>query len=179
MRPVRHPSEGGRRAGPATRRAAVLLTASVFVFWVVVSGSLRTSDLVIGMLLALLLGGWSVRYLWSGAAPAVPGRMLSALPGHLLLLAGEVALAAVHVARLVLDPRLPIRPRLVRYRTALRNPAAQTAFALSLTLTPGTLVVDTRAGIFLVHCLDEDSARRLLDGALEQRVARMFAEDGS
>jgi multicomponent Na+:H+ antiporter subunit E len=151
----------------------------VFAFWVVASGSLRTSDLVIGMVVAVLLGGWSVDFLWSGVGPAVPGRMLSALPGHLLLLSGEVALAAVHVARVVLDPRLPIRPRLVRYRTALHNPAAQTVFALSLTLTPGTLVVDTRAGIFLVHCLDEASALRLLDGAVEQRVARMFAEDVS
>jgi multicomponent Na+:H+ antiporter subunit E len=155
----------------------LFVASAVFVFWVVASASFRPSDLAVGMVTALLLGGWSVRFLWSGVAPAVSGNLLRALPEHVLLLAGEVALAAVHVARLVLDPRLPVRPRLVRYRTSLRSPSARTTFALSLTLTPGTLAVDAEAGCFLVHCLDEDSARRLLNGALERRVARMFAED--
>ncbi len=149
----------------------------MFVFWVIASASLRVPDLAVGIVVALLLGAWSVRFLWSGVAPAVSVRLFFALPGHLLLLAGEVAAAAVHVARLVLDPRLPIRPRLVQCRTGLRSPAARTTFALSLTLTPGTLAVDAEDGCFLVHCLDEDSARRLLDGALERRVAHMFGED--
>jgi multicomponent Na+:H+ antiporter subunit E len=169
----------GRRPRAAARRAALFVAASVLAFWVVVSGSLRLPDLAVGIVVALLLGGWSVRFLWSGAAPAVSGRLLLALPAHLVLLAGEVALAALHVARLVLDPRLPIRPRLVQCRTDLRSPAARTTFALSLTLTPGTLAVDAQGGCFLVHCLDEDSARRLLDGALERRVARMFGEDAA
>ena len=167
----------GRQARVAARRAVLFVAGSVFAFWIVASGSLRPADLAIGVVVALVLGSWSVRFLWSGKPPVMPGRLLRALPGHLLLLAGEVAMAAVHVARLVLDPRLPIRPRLVQCRTGLRSPAARTTFALSLTLTPGTLAVDADAGCFLVHCLDDDSARRLLDGALERRVARMFGED--
>lgn len=171
-----HPPVDGRQARTAARRWALFVAVSVFAFWVVASASFQPSDLAIGLVLALLLGAWSVRFLWSGTAPDVSGHVLFALPGHLLLLAGEVALAAAHVARLVLDPRLPIRPRLVRCRTGLRSPVARTTFALSLTLTPGTLAVDTEAGCFLVHCLDEDSERRLLSGALERRVARMFGE---
>ncbi len=179
MRPATHPSGDGRQVRAGARCAALFVAASVFVFWVVASGSLRSADLAVGFVVALLLGGWSVRFLWSGEAPGVSGRLLLALPGHLLLLAGEVGVAALHVARLVLDPRLPIRPRLVQCRTGLRSPAARTTFALSLTLTPGTLAVDAEAGCFLVHCLDEDSAQRLLDGALERRVARMFGEDAA
>ena len=179
MRPVTHSAGDGRQARAGTWRPALLVAAAVFAFWVVVSGSLRLPDLVVGGVVALLLGQWSVRFLWSGAAPAVPGSLLLVLPAHLLLLAGEVALAALHVARLVLDPRLPIRPRLVQCRTGLRSAAARTTFALSLTLTPGTLAVDAEGSCFLVHCLDEDSAQRLLEGALERRVARMFGEDAA
>ncbi|NGP52677.1 Na+/H+ antiporter subunit E [Thioalkalivibrio sp. XN8] len=177
MRPPTKPVPREGRARTGTLRAATAAALAVFAFWLIVSASLDPADLAAGALLAVLLGWWSARFLWAGAPPVIAPGVLLGLPGHLVRLAGEVVVAALHVARLVLDPRLRVAPRLLRIRTGLRSPAARITFALSLTLTPGTLAIDLEDGVFLVHCLDEASAERLLDGALERRIARVFGEE--
>lgn len=161
--------------GPGSRAARVLgSSAAVFAFWLVISASLAPSDLALGAALSLLLGWWSARFLWAGDAPALSPRQLLALARYLVTFSGQVFLAALHVARVVVDPRLPIEPRLVVCRTRLRHEIARIAFAHSVSLTPGTLTVDMNGAEFLVHCLDEASAAQLLSGDLEARVARVF-----
>jgi multicomponent Na+:H+ antiporter subunit E len=149
-------------------------SAVVFAFWLVISASLEPADLALGLVLSLLLGAWSVRFLWAGEAPRVSLReaalLLRGSPGF----AFQVLHSALHVARLVLDPRLPISPRLVTCRTGLEREISRIAFAQAVTLTPGTLTVDMRGGDFLLHCLDASSAERILDGRLERQVAAIF-----
>ena len=148
--------------------------AVVFAFWLVISASLQPVDLVLGLFLSLLLGTWSAHFLWAGEAPQLSLREVAALlrgaPGFGL----QVLLAALHVARVVLDPRLPIRPQLVTCHTRLRREVSRVAFAQAVTLTPGTLTVAISEGDFLLHCLDLESARRILDGTLEREVAAIF-----
>jgi multicomponent Na+:H+ antiporter subunit E len=59
------------------------------------------------------------------------------------------------VAWRALDPRLPIKPGMVRYRPRLDEGPARDAFSTWSSLLPGTLPAgpDGRGGIF-VHCLD-------------------------
>jgi len=149
-------------------------SAAVFAFWLLVVPSLAPADLAMGAALALLLGWWSARFLWAGDAPGLSPRQLLALARYLLAFSMQVFLAALHVARVVIDPRLPIDPRLVVCRTRLRRELSRIAFAHSVSLTPGTLTVDMNGGEFLVHCLDEESAAQLLSGELEARVAQVF-----
>jgi multicomponent Na+:H+ antiporter subunit E len=164
----------GTANGPRSTPRVIAAGAVVFTFWLVISASVAPTDLVLGLALSLLLGWWSVRFLWSGDAPWLTLREATALlrqsPGFGL----RVFLSALHVARLVLDPRLPIRPRLVTCRTDLRRDISRVAFAQAVTLTPGTLTVDMRGGEFLLHCLDEASAEHILDGSLERQVAGIF-----
>jgi multicomponent Na+:H+ antiporter subunit E len=151
--------------------------AAVFAFWLILTASLAPADLALGAALSLLLGWWSARFLWAGQAPRVTAGQLLALLGYLLRLGGQVFLAALHVARVVMDPRLPISPRLVVCQTRLKQPVSRVVFANSVTLTPGTLTVDLDGGSFLVHCLDRASAESLLDGELERRIARVFEHE--
>jgi multicomponent Na+:H+ antiporter subunit E len=161
-------------SGPRSAPRVLAAGAVVFAFWLVISASLAPVDLVLGLVLSLLLGGWSVRFLWAGDAPRLSPREAAALlrrtPGFGL----QIFLSALHVARVVLDPRLPIQPRLVTCRTGLQREISRVAFAQAVTLTPGTLTVDMQGGDFLLHCLDEASAERILDGSLERQVAGIF-----
>lgn len=171
--PVRVDASGTAN-GPRSTPQVIAAGAVVFAFWLVISASVALTDLVLGLVLSLLLGWWSVRFLWAGEAPRLSLREAAALlrrsPGFGL----QVFLSALHVARVVLDPRLPIRPRMVTCRTALRREISRVAFAQAVTLTPGTLTVDMQGGDFLLHCLDEASAERILDGSLERQVAGIF-----
>lgn len=61
----------------------------------------------------------------------------------------------------VLDPKLPIRPGIVRVTTTLKSPLARLILANSITLTPGTFVVDMNEDVIYVHwievCCEEDA----------------------
>lgn len=175
--PAGQRSHGARRfRARATRGLAA--GATIFAFWLVISASLAPADLLLGAALSTALGAWSVQFLWAGEAPQVSPRQLLGLLRYLLGFSVQVFRSAVHVARVVADPRLPIRPRLITCRTGLRREISRVAFAHSVSLTPGTLTVDMDGGNFLVHCLDDQSAARILSGALERQVARVF-EPGS
>ncbi len=92
------------------------------------------------------------------------------------LLLREIAVANVHVVRLVLDPRMPISPSLVEFESPLRTEASNAVLANSITLTPGTVTVDMSAHRFIIHCISETSRQGIQDGALLKHVARAFDE---
>lgn len=89
---------------------------------------------------------------------------------YLVVLAGYVVRANLDVAYRVLHPRMPIRPGIVKIRTALATAPAITLLANSITLTPGTLTVNAlEDGTMYVHwiCVRDES----VEGATE-RIAR-------
>ena len=88
----------------------------------------------------------------------------------------ESILGGIDVARRVLGPRLRIDPALVSYRPRLRDPAAQVVFLDTISLLPGTLSADFRAGVAEVHALDGDASVVAGLERLERRVAGLFGE---
>ena len=66
--------------------------------------------------------------------------------------------ANLDVVYRALHPRMPIRPGIVKIKTALKTDSAITALANSITLTPGTLTVDlTDDGHLFVHWINVKS----------------------
>jgi len=62
--------------------------------------------------------------------------------------------ANLDVAYRVLHPDMPIRPGIVKVRTTLRSEMARTFLANSITLTPGTLVVDIDGQDLYIHWIN-------------------------
>jgi len=96
---------------------------------------------------------------------------------YLAWLIKEIAVANVQVASMVLNPKLPVDPVLVGFRVGLRSPIARTTLGNSITLTPGTLTLEIQEDWFLVHALAESSAKSLLDGGMQGRVAGVYRYD--
>ena len=86
-------------------------------------------------------------------------------------LAKEIVKSSLQVTRVVLDPKLPISPRVVRVEATSENPVDQVILGNGITLTPGTLALDVHEGVIQVHCLTEDGARDVLSGDMDRRVA--------
>lgn len=99
-------------------------------------------------------------------------RFLAYLPWLL----GQIVLANLQVAAVILRPRLPIEPAVVRFRSRLRGDLARTTLGNSITLTPGTITVDVDGEEFVVHALTREAARQILDRTMERRIARVFGE---
>jgi len=89
----------------------------------------------------------------------------------------QIVLANIHVASLVLNPKMPIDPKIIKFKTKLKKDISVVAFANSITLTPGTISADIKDGEFHVHALSKKVADDLLSGEMENRVAHVFLED--
>ena len=98
---------------------------------------------------------------------------------YIFWLVKEIILAAIQVARYVLDPRMPVDPSFLMFHADLPNASSQVVLANSITLTPGTLTVDITEGVFLVHSLSDASSTSLIDGTMPGKVAELFEGDES
>jgi multicomponent Na+:H+ antiporter subunit E len=86
-----------------------------------------------------------------------------------------IVVANIDVIRVVLDPRLPISPTVVRVPTPLRGDLAVTTLANSITLTPGTVTLDVEGTVLTVHALTAAGAREVAAGGMDARIARIFS----
>ena len=83
-------------------------------------------------------------------------------------------MSGIHLSFMILNPRLPIAPKLFRYRTALQNESGIVLLGNSITLTPGTLTADVNDNELLIHAMDDESAEDVTSARLENKVAEIF-----
>ncbi len=89
--------------------------------------------------------------------------------------------ANIDVAYRVLHPKLPIKPGIVKVKTTLRSDTGLTFLANSITLTPGTLIVDIDKdeGFLYVHWIDvktkkSQEATKIIVERFEKILKRIF-----
>lgn len=143
----------------------------LFVFWLLLSGYFTLFLVTIGALTAVgvvLLGRRMEVVDHEGHPIHLSWRVL----GYWPWLMKEIVKSAWDVSRIILNPGLPISPRLVRAKTSQKTPVGVVAYANSITLTPGTISVDVNPGEILVHALTRASAEGLLEGEMDRRVTR-------
>jgi len=160
-------------------------TAVIFLmslgFWFVFSGELDALHVGFGVVSAALVTFLTRDLAWIGTrldrtGRPVPVYTFSIRWGHFLAylpwLLWQIVLANLQIAWVIMHPRLPIAPALVRFRTTLVGDVARTTLGNSITLTPGTITVDVEGDEFVVHALTREAARGVLGRAMEKRVAR-------
>ncbi len=96
---------------------------------------------------------------------------------YLVWLVGEIIKSGVYVAYVVLHPKMPIQPMLVRFTSKQPNVLARVILGNSITLTPGTITLDIQDDRFIVHALTRDTEEGLVSGDMESRVARLYTQD--
>jgi multicomponent Na+:H+ antiporter subunit E len=149
---------------------AALAFAVSLGFWLVLSGHPTPLHLVQGVLSSALVAYITRDLKIMSAAVRFGPRFLAYIPWLLK----EIVVANVQVIRIVLHPRLPVDPVLVRFRTRLTSDLAVTTFANSITLTPGTVTVDVQEGECVVHALTRQTPSSF--AGMERRVAETFGE---
>lgn len=149
----------------------------LFPVWIVWSGMLDAFHLALGVISCAIVTFLSHDLLFKRRDfkgwIRETGRFIQYLPWLLY----QVVIANFHVVYLALHPKMPIEPRIVRYKSGLKNELALVVFANSITLTPGTITADIADGEYVVHALSKKTADDLLSGDMEKRVARIFEEE--
>jgi multicomponent Na+:H+ antiporter subunit E len=101
----------------------------------------------------------------------VPMHLHLRIVGYLIWLAKEIAKANIDVARLIIDPRLPISPCIIRVPATQKTDLGRVIHANSITLTPGTVSVELEEGEIIVHAISRQAAEGTLEGAIDRRVS--------
>jgi multicomponent Na+:H+ antiporter subunit E len=85
----------------------------------------------------------------------------------------EIFLSSLEVARIVLNPKLPISPTVIKFDTVCDHKVDQAILGNSITLTPGTLTLNIEGMELTVHSLTRQGALDLQSGEMERRVAAL------
>ena len=108
----------------------------LLAFWLVLSGHFEPLLIGLGIGSTVLVVFISVR-MGLVDREGVPLDLASRFAVYFVWLMKEVVVANFHVARIILDPRLPISPVLVTYHVSPRTDLGRVIYANSITLTPG------------------------------------------
>ena len=153
------------------RRQSITSWSTLFVFWLLLSGS--TEPFLVG---AGVASAGAVVWLSHRMAlidgEGHPVHLARGAVTYLPWLFGEIAKSAWQVSKVIVNPRLRISPQMLRVSTSQRTDVGVVTYANSITLTPGTISVEVSDGTILVHALTAEGASSLQDGAMDRRVAR-------
>ena len=86
----------------------------------------------------------------------------------------QIVVASLQVAAAVLNPKMPIDPALLVFKTKLPGTSAKVILGNSITLTPGTITIRIKGDEFLVHALMDASFTGIVDGSLPGEVAKLY-----
>ena len=161
-----------RRAAGAGAFTWLALAATLFIFWLLLSG-IYTLFLVLAGLAAALGVAWLSWRMEIADREGHPVHFTSAIFTYWPWLIKEIARAAWAVTKIILDPRLPISPTLARFKPSQTSAVGLVTHANSITLTPGTFTIEADHDEFLVHALTREGAAGLPGSEMDRRVAAL------
>jgi len=95
------------------------------------------------------------------------------LPFYWASLAIEIVKSSIDVARIIVNPKLPISPTVIEMEAEPQGPVGQAILGNAITLSPGTITLDILDGRLQVHCLTHEGAQGLLSGDANHRAAAL------
>jgi multicomponent Na+:H+ antiporter subunit E len=134
-------------------KQALLLFLFLLLFWMLFTPK-DFQELSIGIIVALILTLlFASRASLLGELRLTPKAFFFGL-AYIFVFLLELLKSNLDVASRVLNPALPIKPGIVKVRTKLKTRLGRIVLANSITLTPGTLTVETRGENFYIHWID-------------------------
>ena len=148
------------------------LGAILFGFWLALSGHYTPLLLGFGVGSCVLVVYLSDRMQVvdrEGVPLHVTGRFLLYLPW----LMKEIFVANLEVAKVILDPKLPISPRMVVFHGSQQTDLGRVIYANSITLTPGTITTGVEGQDFQIHALRAADLETGEEQAMDERCTRV------
>ncbi|MCS7324676.1 MAG: Na+/H+ antiporter subunit E [Thermoflexales bacterium] len=155
--------------------AYLRLIVLCFVLYLAITANLEPANWAVGLLVSVAIA-LIIR-------PASDSLSLRRLPAALLNLVVYVAWLSVdiirngiRVARIVLDPQLPIKPGILAIKSEMRTELGRALNAHAITVTPGEQVVEIGDdGTLYTHCLDVEASAASAEEAQQKRQAMLKA----
>lgn len=150
----------------------ISLGVVLYAFWLLLSGYFAPFLLAAGAgsALAVVLLARRMKIVDREGHPV---QMIASVVLYWPWLIKEIAKSAWDVSRIIVHPRLPISPVLVRFKPTQKSQVGLATHANSITLTPGTITVEATQDEFLVHGLTRASGAGVIDSEMDRRVTQV------
>ena len=159
-------------------RNTIIQTVLLTAFWLIMSGHydlMHISFGIFSVILVLLINHSIRRHIYTlGEHSDALKLSLVRLTYYIPWLLWQIVVASLQVAYVVLHPKCPVDPALLRFKTRLGNSSSKVILGNSITLTPGTITLDIQRDEFLVHSLMDISSTGIIDGTMPGEVAKLY-----
>ena len=102
-----------------------------------------------------------------------PIHLTPKLPAYYLWLIKEIVLSNIKVVKHVWLAQKNITPTMTTIKSSQKTDMGKVIFANSITLTPGTVAIDLKGNLVLVHALVKEDLEALMEGDMDQRVCHL------
>ncbi len=146
----------------------------LFAFWVILNGQWTGEIAIVGLVLSALL--YLLMWKFMDYSPKREWAVVKRLPGliaYFFYLVREIFKAAWGTIQFIWSPSQVVEPEVKSFRTKLKSGWGKVVLANSITLTPGTITVDVRDDVMLVHCIDQSFGEGLEDSDMEHRIQKI------
>lgn len=160
-------------------REQVVLFITLFLFWILLNGSVANDILLVGVIAAFIItfmfrGGLGVL----SELRLTPSALVTSV-FYVFYFLKELVKSNLKLASIVLSPELPVSPGIVKVRTKLKSRMGRLLLTNSITLTPGTLTVDLVGEWIYVHWVtvesdDVDAATASIVAGFERYLEVMY-----
>jgi multicomponent Na+:H+ antiporter subunit E len=126
--------------------------------WCFVHGTVSINNFIVGLIIAPFvirpfktLYPFDLEFSFSNAVKKIPAQIK-----YLYVLVVEIIKANIMVAKIVLQPKIDIKPGIIAVPIDSKTDIGITAIANTITLTPGTLTIDVSEDrkVLYVHAID-------------------------
>ncbi|HDR90272.1 MAG TPA: hypothetical protein ENN63_11690 [Bacteroidetes bacterium] len=157
----------------------IALYIVLFGFWLLLTFSLATDNLIVGAVAALLITPYFGNYFVKDVGKWVQPHRYVWLVIYLFIFTWECIKANFDVAYRVLHPAMPIKPGIVKVKLNLKTDMARVMLANSITMTPGTISVDIVDDYIYIHWIYVSSVEpeiysRKVAGRFEKYIKMIF-----
>ena len=145
------------------------LFLTLYAFWLLLSGFFTPFLMTAGAGCALAVV-WFAQRMDVVDHEGHPIRLGPKALVYWIWLIKEIVKSGWDVSKIILNPKLPISPTMVRFKPSQKTDVGLVLHANSITLTPGTIAIEVSADEFLVHGLTRGGAEGTIDSDMDRRV---------
>ncbi len=136
------------------RKKSFALFASLFIFWIVISGSTDIQHIIVGIVISSFTV-WFWRNLNKRQPSILSPKELLLFGRFIVMMIGNVIKANIDVIKILLSPKIPTVSIFLELEPDIESNWGAALLATCITITPGTITVDfdPETRIFTVHAL--------------------------
>jgi len=157
----------------------VIVAIILFGFWLMISGQFSPRYLIVGAVTSVAVTFITRPLLHM---PSTKSQSKIYLPfcvpyfrifKYMIWLFREIVKANIYMIKIILDPKMPIDPVIVKFKKRMDNPAAHALLGNSIALTPGTLTIEIEDDTYVIHAITKEAGETLArpDGS-EAEIAK-------